>query len=177
MSVKAAITLGALGTTVGVAGLVVGLIALLRPESVMSPPPGATSSVAVTAAPSREESRAAATEACAGFRNFKSGVGIARGAFIDRVDRANDWESPQSLGTQGYYFSAVGVELDYLDSRVTPEAPEELADAIADLRPSLTAVVDADLRREPASVSNKIVDEYSKALDTVEDACKTAGVG
>jgi hypothetical protein len=172
---KAALTLGALGTTVGVAGLVVGLTALLRPGPLA--PSSTATTTSYTAAPSPEEYRAAATEACAGFRNFKSGVGIARGAFIDRVDRANDWESPQSLGTQGYYFSAVGAELDYLDSRVSPEAPKELASAIAGLRPSLTAVVDADLRREPASVSNKIVDEYSQTLDAVESACKAAGVG
>ncbi|MCP9276570.1 hypothetical protein [Mycolicibacterium arenosum] len=170
---KAALTLGALGTTIGIAGLVVGLTALLRPEP-SAPSPTATPTSATS--PSPEEYRAAATEACAGFSNFKSGVGIARGAFIDRVDRANDWESPQSLGTQGYYFSAVGAELDYLDSRVSPEAPKELASAIASLRPSLTAVVDADLRREPASVSNKIVDEYSQTLDEVENACKAAGV-
>lgn len=171
---KAALTLGALGTTVGVAGLVLGLTALLRPEPLA--PAATTTSAASTTAPSPEEYRAAATDACAGFSSFKSGVGIARGAFIDRVDRANDWESPQSLGTQGYYFSAVGVELDYLDSRVSPETPKELASAIASLRPSLTAVVDADLRREPASVSNKIVDEYSQTLDEVENACKAAGV-
>jgi hypothetical protein len=174
---KAALTLGALGTAVGVAGLVVGLTVLMRPEPSAPTPPATATSTTSAAAPSPDDSRAAAAEACAGFQNFKSGVGIARGAFIDRVDLANDWESPQSLGTQGYYFSAVGSELDYLDSRVRPDAPKPIISAIADLRRSLTAVVDADLRREPASVSNQVVDEYSEALDAVESACKAAGVG
>jgi hypothetical protein len=175
---KTALTLGALGTAVGVAGLVVGLTALMRPVPPSAPPLSATATSAPSvAAPSQDNSRAAAAEACAGFQNFKSGVGIARGAFIDRVDRANDWESPQSLGTQGYYFSAVGSELDYLDTRVGPDAPKPIISTIADLRRSLTAVVDADLRRQPASVSNQVVDEYSAALGAVGSACKAAGVG
>jgi hypothetical protein len=174
---KTALTLGALGTAVGVAGLVVGLTALMRPVPSAPPPSATATSTTSVAAPSRNNSRAAAAEACAGFQNFKSGVGIARAAFIDRVDRAKDWESPQSLGTQGYYFSAVGSELDYLDARVGPDAPRPIISTIADLRRSLTAVVDADLRRQPASVSNPLVDEYSEALDAVESACKAAGVG
>lgn len=169
-----AFVLGAIGTTVGVAGLVAGLVAVTREQPAPPMPPAAS---AMPAAIPQEKQVAAATVACAGLRNLKSGVGIARGAFIDRVDRANDWASPQSLGVQGYYFSAVGAELDYLDTSVGPEVPLEIVDAFGELRRSLSAVVDSDLRREPASISNGMVDAYSRALDTAESACEAVGAG
>lgn len=171
---RAGFVLGILATAVGIAGLVAGLTALMREHPAPPPPPVAS---ATWAAISQENQGAAATEACVGLRNFKSGVGIARGAFIDRVDRANDWASPQSLGVQGYYFSAVGAELDYLDTRVGPEVPLEIVDAFGELRRSLFAVVDSDLRREPASISNGMVDAYSRALGTAESACEAVGPG
>ncbi|OWL97092.1 hypothetical protein B7435_27115 [Mycolicibacterium peregrinum] len=146
----------------------------MREHSAPPPPPVASET---SAAISQQNQGAAATEACAGLQNFKGGVGIARGAFIDRVDRANDWESSESLGVQGYYFSAVGAELDYLDTRVSPELPSAIVDAFGELRRTLFAVVDSDLRREPASISNGMVDAYSRALVAAESACKAAGAG
>lgn len=167
---NSAFVLGAIGSTVGIAGLVAGLAAFTREQPAPPTPPAAS------AIPQGNQG-AAATEACAGLQNFKGGVGIARGAFIDRVDRANDWESSQSLGVQGYYFSAVGAELEFLDTRVSPELPSEIVDAFGELRRSLFAVVDSDLRREPASISNGMVDAYSRALVGAESACKEAGAG
>ena len=78
---------------------------------------------------------------------------------------------------QGYYFSAVGAELNYMATRLGPGVPREIVDALADVRRSIVAVVDADLRREPASVSNDMVDQYSSALRAAESACKATGVG
>ncbi len=174
---RLALALGGVGAAAGIAGAVLGGVALSRVES---RPAAGSPTVAVSSAAVASDSAGAhqdAAETCAAFRNFKAGVGIARGAFLDRVDRANDWESPGSIGTQGYYFGAVGNQLDYLDARVRPDSPAELVSAIAELRPTLTAVVDADLRREPAAVSNTIVDEYAAALKAVESYCTRAGVG
>ncbi|KUI06136.1 hypothetical protein AU188_00960 [Mycobacterium sp. IS-3022] len=145
----------------------------MRGQAERSPTP-ATSAMPVV---EPSEKQRAALEACAGLGNFKSGVGIARGAFIDRVDRAHDWESSQSLGVQGYYFSAVGAELNYLETRMGPEVPREISDALADVRQSIVAVVDADLRREPASISNDMIDQYSSALQAAETACEATGAG
>lgn len=171
---RAGFVLGTVATAVGIAGLVAGLTALMREQPApLTPTAASATSVAIPI----ENQGAAATEACAALRNLKSGVGIARGAFIDRVDRPNDWASPQSLGVQGYYFSAVGAELDYLDTRVGPDVPSEIVDAFGELRRSLFAVVDTDLRREPASISNGMVDAYSRALDTAESACEAVGAG
>lgn len=169
---KVAIYLAVVSTVVAIMSLAVSLNIFPRGQSEHAIRPSTSS----TSGPEPSE-HDAAFEACVGLRNFKSGVGIARGAFIDRVDRADDWESSQSLGVQGYYFSAVGAELHYMAARLGPGVPREIVDALADVRRSIVAVVDADLRREPASVSNDMVDQYSSALRAAESACEATGVG
>ncbi|MEW5808188.1 MAG: hypothetical protein AB1925_01940 [Actinomycetota bacterium] len=170
---KLAFYLAVVSTVVAIMSLAVSLnmFPLGQTEHAIRP------STSSTSAAEPSEKHDAAIEACVGLRNFKSGVGIARGAFIDRVDRANDWESSQSLGVQGYYFGAVGAELNYMATRLSPGVPREIVDALAGVRRSIVAVVDADLRREPASVSNDMVDQYSSALRAAESACEATGVG
>lgn len=170
---RAAFPFAVVGAAAAIVSLAVSLTTSMRGQAEHSPTPATSATSVVESA----EKQGAALEACAGLGNFKSGVGIARGAFIDRVDRANDWESSESLGVQGYYFSAVGAELNYMATRLGPGAPREIVDALADVRRSIVAVVDADLRREPASVSNDMVDQYSSALRAAESACKATGVG
>lgn len=170
---RAAFPFAVVGAAVAIVSLAVSLNTSMRGQAEHSPTPATSATPGVE--PS--EKQGAALEACAGLGNFKSGVGIARGAFIDRVDRAHDWESSQSLGVQGYYFSAVGAELNYLETRLGPEVPREIIDALADVRQAIAAVVDADLRREPASISNEMIDQYSNALQAAETACEAAGAG
>ncbi|WP_235632263.1 hypothetical protein [Mycolicibacterium rutilum] len=170
---KLAFYLAVVSTVVAIMSLAVSLKIFPSGQSEHATRPSTSS----TSAAEPSEKHDAAIEACVGLRNFKSGVGIARGAFIDRVDRANDWESSQSLGVQGYYFSAVGAELNYMATRLGPGVPREVIDALADVRRSIVGVVDADLRREPASVSNDMVDQYSSALRAAESACEETGAG
>lgn len=170
---RAAFPFAVVGAAAAIVSLAVSLTTSMRGQAEHSPTPATSATSVVESA----EKQGAALEACAGLGNFKSGVGIARGAFIDRVDRANDWESSQSLGVQGYYFTAVGAELNYLETRLGPEVPREIIDALVDVRQSIVAVVDADLRREPASISNDMIDRYSSALQAAETVCEAAGAG
>lgn len=177
---KAAVTLGVLGAVLGIAGLVVGSVALAK---VQSPSPTAGSSVSsvvtVTSTPdtSSTDSHAAAVETCAAANTFRSAIGAVRQPYVDAAKSSTDWNSPDFIAIEGRYFGGAATELSYLTAHVSPATPQAISDAVTQLHKAATVLFDADVRREPGDASNEALAQLRTAHSAIESACEEAGAG
>lgn len=161
----------------GIGALVVGMIALVRPTGGEQSAGPATTVQAPPAqpTPSAQERQQAAEETCTAVENFRLGFRGARDRFVAQVDGRRDWDSPESLAVQANYYGVAATQLAYLSEHTNLDAPAAILDAIGDLREAITAMLDADARREPASVSNVSLREADAAQNRIDAACEEAG--
>jgi hypothetical protein len=176
---KATVTLGTLATAIGIAGVVVGSIALVKVDSM---PLGSSvpSTATVTPEPSPASDvdvRDAAVETCAAFKTFRAALGAVRQPHIDAVKAGADSNSADFIAIEGRYFGGAAAELSFLMAHVSPATPPSIADAVDDLYDAATVLVDADVRSERGEVSNQALFKVRDADRAVEAACAEAGVG
>lgn len=177
---RASIVLGTLAAAIGIAGVAVGSIALVKVESVssgsLSRPPTAT----VTAAPetttaAEADIHAAAVETCTAAETFRTAVGAVRQPYIDAVKSGIDPNSPEFISVEGRYFGGTAAELAFLTAHIDPLAPQPITDAMTLLHKSATELLDADVRSQPAGVSNQALEQLRSAASAVTAACEEAG--
>jgi hypothetical protein len=178
---RASVVLGALATAIGIAGVAVGSVALVKVDS-MSSASSASPTVTVTAAPrsqaaSDADVHAAAVETCTAAETFRTAVGAVRQPYTDAARSIPDWNSPEFISIEGRYFGGVAAELSYLSARTNPMAPQSITDAVKNLYEAATGLFDADVRREPGDVASRALAQLRSADNAVEGACEEAGAG
>lgn len=179
MSSKATVVLGALAVAIGVAGVVVGSVAISKVETVQS---GAPSTLTVTAksesaTASVVDVHTAAVEACAATEIFRDAVGSVRQPYVDAAKLSSDWNSPEFISLEGRYFGGVAAELAYLRSHTSVHIPSEIADAVDELQRTATDLLDADVRRQSGDVASQALAKLRSAYGAVTAACDAAGAG
>lgn len=178
---RASVALGSLATAIGIAGVAIGSIALVKMDS-MSSGSSAAPTVTMTAAPeskaaSDADVHAAAVETCAAAETFRTAVGAVRQPYIDVVKAGIDPNSPEFVSAEGRYFGGSAAELAYLTAHANPLAPQPITDAMTVLHKSATELLDADVRSEPGAVSNQALERLRAAASAVTAACEEAGAG
>lgn len=171
---RAALALGGVGAAAGLAGAVLGGVALSRVESL---PAGGSPTVAVSSASASDSAAThdAAVATCAAVDTFRAAVRAVRQPYIDAVKAAIASNSPEFVALEGRYFGGVAAELDYLSAHTSLDAPRTITDAVVELRKAATELLDADVRSEPGSVSNEALARLRSADDAVAGACDAAG--
>lgn len=177
---RASVVLRTLGATIGIAGVALGAIALVKVESMSSGSSSRLATVTMTAAPeknakSEADIHAAAVETCAAAETFRTAVGAVRQPYTDAARANPDWNSPEFVSSEGRYFGGVAAELSYLSDRINPIAPQSIADAVKELHKAATALFDADVRREPGAVASRALAQLRSADSAVKGACEEAG--
>lgn len=177
---KASVVLGTLAAAIGIAGVVVGSIALVKVESMSSGSSSRPPTITVTAAPetkaaSEADIHAAAVETCAAAETFRTAVGAVRQPYTDAARANPDWNSPEFVSIEGRYFGGVAAELAYLSDRINPVAPQAITDAAKELHKAATALFDADVRREPGDVASRALAQLRSADGAVKGVCEEAG--
>lgn len=175
---KATFTLGALAGAIGIAGVVLGSVALAKVQS--STPVAVPSAATATATPesdavSGSDVHAAAVEACAAADTFRGAVGAVRQPYVDAAKASADWNSPDFIALEGRYFGGVAGELSYLSSHTSPRTPRGIADAVGELHRAATELLDADVRRQPGDISNQALAKLRAADSAVRAACDAEG--
>jgi hypothetical protein len=178
---KGTVVLGTLATVIGIAGVVVGSVALSKVES-MSSGSSVASTVTVTATSELQAStdvdvHAAAVATCAAAETFRTAIGAVRQPYIDAAKSSPDWNSPGFVSIEGRYFGGVAAELSYLSVHTNPGAPQAITDAVDELHKAATELLDADVRRAPGDVSNRALAQLRTADGAVKAACEEAGAG
>lgn len=175
---RAAVTFGALAAAIGVAGVVVGSVALAKVDSAQSE----VSTVTVTATPepepaSADDVHASAVETCAAAETFRTAVGEVRQPYVDAAKSSSDWNTPEFVALEGRYFGGVAAELDYLRSHLHPSTPHGIVDAVNELHRAATDLLDADVRRLSGDLASQALAKLRSTYDGVTAACETAGAG
>lgn len=177
---RASVVLGTLAAAIGIAGVAVGSIALVKVESMSSGSSSSPLTVTMTAAPETREAseadvHAAAVETCAAAETFRTAVGAVRQPYTDAARANPDWNSPEFVSIEGRYFGGVAAELSYLSDRINPAAPQSITDAVKELHKAATALFDADVRREPGDVASRALAQLRSADSAVKGACEESG--
>ena len=177
---RASVVLGTLAAAIGIAGVAVGSIALVKVESMSSGSSSSPLTVTVTAAPEAREAseadvHAAAVETCAAAETFRTAVGAVRQPYTDAARANPDWNSPEFVSIEGRYFGGVAAELSYLGDRINPAAPQSITDTVKELHKAATALFDADVRREPGDVASRALAQLRSADSAVQGACEQSG--
>lgn len=103
---RASVVLGTLAAAIGIAGVAVGSVALVKVESPSSGSSSRPSTVTMTAAPETKAAaeadiHAAAVETCAAAETFRTAVGAVRQPYIDAVKSGIDPNSAEFISVEG----------------------------------------------------------------------------
>jgi hypothetical protein len=173
---KATVALGAVIATLGIAGVVVASVALVKVQQASS-----TTTTTVTATPESatapDHVHAAAIEACAAAETFRSAVGAVRKPYLEATKSSPDWNTAEFVALEGRYFGGVAAELSYLRSHTSAETPERISDAIGDVIRTAAELVNVDVLRLPGAVSDDALGRLRAADKSVSDACDAEGAG